>query len=436
MNIIYPPRNLQWSSWQKIAFRFFFIYILLYIAPWTWISDIPGTDYVLKYYSQFMDWLVNWGNSKLFHVREVLVPFNGSGDTSYGWAQLLTFISLALIGCMVWSIADRKRSNYNHLSYWLCLFTRYNLILFCFLYGIDKLFLLQMPFPNYSQLATPLGDFLPMRLSWMFMGYSGPYQLFAGLMEVFAGILLLFRRTATFGTIVATGVFINVIMMNLSYDIPVKLFSTNLVVLCLFLLANDHKRIITFFVMNKPSASCSLYDISFTKKWMRISRVFLKIAFIGLFVFLQGYNMYGFYKQRNKPMEVKLINPGVYNVNIFAINQDTLPPLLTDTLRWQDMIFEKDGQGSINTMDTSFRRRYRRAYFNYEPDTVKHIIGIKKFSGDSVNLIAFNYLLSDSNTIRLWGKLRSDSLYVELKRSKRHFQLAEKQFHWLSESNR
>jgi hypothetical protein len=38
--------------------------------------------------------------------------------------------------------------------------------------------------------------------------------------------------------------------------------------------------------------------------------------------------------------------------------------------------------------------------------------------------------------IRLWGKIRNDSIYAELKRSNRHFQLAEKQFHWLSEYNR
>ena len=45
--------------------------------------------------------------------------------------------------------------------------------------------------PTLSQLATPLGDLLPMRLSWLFIGYSTPYQVFSGVMETVAGLLLL-----------------------------------------------------------------------------------------------------------------------------------------------------------------------------------------------------------------------------------------------------
>jgi hypothetical protein len=46
------------------------------------------------------------------------------------------------------------------------------------------------------------------------------------------------------------------------------------------------------------------------------------------------------------------------------------------------------------------------------------------------------YEIPDSTTIKMWGKKRGDSLFVELKKSKRHFQLAEKQIHWISEANR
>lgn len=43
-------------------------------------------------------------------------------------------------------------------------------------------------------------------------------------------------------------------------------------------------------------------------------------------------------------------------------------------------------------------------------------------------LFTMKYELPDANTMRLWTKIRNDSLYVELVRSKRHFQLAERQF--------
>lgn len=116
-----------------------------------------------------------------------------------------------------------------------------------------------MVFPSLHQLATPLGDLLPMRLSWLFIGYSSPYQIFSGVMEVFAGSLLLYRRTATLGAFVAAGVFTNVMMLNMCYDIPVKIFSMQLVAVSLFLLANESKRMICFFILNKPADTCSIY---------------------------------------------------------------------------------------------------------------------------------------------------------------------------------
>ena len=46
------------------------------------------------------------------------------------------------------------------------------------------------------------------------------------------------------------------------------------------------------------------------------------------------------------------------------------------------------------------------------------------------------YELPDTNTIRFHTVIRGDSVHVELVRMPRHFQLTERQFHWLSEYNR
>jgi hypothetical protein len=307
--------------------------------------------------------------------------------------------------------------------------------MFAFVYGIIKLFALQMGFPNSSLLATPLGDLLPMRLSWMFMGYSTPYQVFSGAMEVLAGILLLFRRTASFGTVVATGVFINVMMMNLSYDIPVKIFSIRLVVMCFFLLAHEYKRILSFFVFNRTAEACSIYSVQFTKKWARIARVVLKLIFIGVAVGWMFYSTWDRYKQLNAPQPQGPIARGIYNVETYVINKDTIPPLITDTIRWQDFILE-NGFGSIKTTDSIFRKRYQRAYFNYNIDTAKHLLNFVKSFADTSFLLSMRYEIPDSSSVRLWGKLRNDSLFVFLRKSNRHFQLTERQFHWLSEANR
>ncbi len=425
-----------WPAWRKFVFCFFFIYLLLQIAPWLWLSDIPGVSYFSDLYSNIMDWAVNTANAKIFHVRKVLVPLNGSGDTSYGWAQVWLFLSVSLLGCLVWRLLDRKRLNYHRLNYWLCLFVRYYIALVAFLYGIEKLFAMQMFFPNLSQLATPLGDFLPMRFSWMFIGYSTPYQVFSGAMETLAGLLLLSRRTATLGILVATGVFINVMMLNLCYDIPVKIFSIHIVLMCFFLIANEFDRIVCFFILNRPAAASGIYDHHFPKRWMRIGRIVLKVTFITVAVVLQFYNTWKYYKSSIPQPAAQPVKTGVYDVAVFAVNKDSIPFSMGDSLRWHDVIFDIGGLGSIKTADTIFRQRYKRGYFSYTADTVKRMLIIKKFATDSIPLLSLLYELPDSNTVRLRGRQKNDSLYIELKRSNRHFQLAEKQFHWLSEANR
>jgi hypothetical protein len=64
----------------------------------------------------------------------------------------------------------------------------------------------------------------------MSIGYSKPFEIFTGVCECLAGLLLIFRATSTLGAFVATTVFLNVMVMNLAYNIPVKLFSTHLFV--------------------------------------------------------------------------------------------------------------------------------------------------------------------------------------------------------------
>ncbi len=433
---MHSPETLThapWPLWRKFAFRFFTLFFLLQLAPWTWL-DYFG--YVSQYYYRMTDWIVQAGNRYLFHVKDVLVPMGGSGDTSMGWAQLWTFLLLAATGCLVWSALDRRRPGYETADYWMRNVVRYFVAMTALSYGIWKLYANQMPFPNLSQLATPLGDFLPMRLSWMFMGYSAPYQIFAGVMETVAGLLLLNRKTVTLGLCLGAGVFANVAVMNLSYDIPVKIFSLQLFFYCLFLLVYESRRLLDFFVFNRAAAANTLYAFHLPKKWMRIGRIVLKVVFVVLTVVLPFRQSLSNYQRVSARADVPPVRSGVYDVATFVVNRDTIPYSPTDSIRWRDMIFEKGGLGSVGSVDTLFWQRYRRGYFTYQPDSVKQVIKLTKMMGDTTPVMTLRYEMPDNRTIRLWTMLRGDSLYVELVRSNRHFQLAERQFHWLSEANR
>src|SRR5215216_1571470 len=111
----------------------------------------------------------------------------------------------------------------------------------------------------------------------MFIGYSTPYEVFSGAMETVAGLLLLNRRTVTAGLFAATGAFLNVLMINLAYDVPVKLFAAHLMVSCLFLLALDARRLVGFLFLNRPAPPTTAYDSILTRRWQWWGGIVVKV---------------------------------------------------------------------------------------------------------------------------------------------------------------
>jgi hypothetical protein len=426
-----------WQLWKRILFRFFFVYILLQIAPWTWLDGIlPFIGYVTDLYRKCNDFIINLCNQLFLHFTPTGIVNNGSGDTTEDWKTFFSYLIVSAFICLIWSLADRKRQQYEAANYWLRVFILYFLIINCISYGAAKIYTQQMPFPTESQLATPLGDFLPMRFSWMFIGYSKPYEMFSGIMEVVAGCLLLFRQTRTLGLLTATAVFLNVMMLNLCYDIPVKLFSIHLTAYCIYLLLNDAKRLVRFFFLNQAVSANTEYRFSFPKKWMRITRIVLKTAFILIYVLFSFISVYSYYDSNTQKSTSKgPFRKGVYDVISYAVNKDTIQPMVTDSIRWRDMIFDSYTGGSVGSTDTSFRQRYRRGYFNCKVDTATQQLILKK-SANAKDSILFRYALDEKGDILLNGRKKTDSLFVRIRKSNRHFQLAEKQFHWFSEANR
>jgi hypothetical protein len=428
-----------WPVWQRILFRFFFVYLLLQVAPWNWLSLLPGTGVVLRYPRMGIDWAVRAANDHVFHFYEKLTPLNGSGDTSWAWTQMWLYMSVALIACVVWSALDWRRTDYRRLNYWLRLALRFYVASAALSYGIIKIFGLQMLFPTTSQLATPLGDLLPMRFSWLFIGYSMPYQVFSGVMETVAGVLLLFRRTVTAGLLLATGAFMNVVMINLSYDVPVKLYASHLLLACLYLLALDAMRLANLLVLNRPTPATRAWDPIWTKRWQiwgaRV--VWALVIWNNLLVpFKNGYRRYS--AMQTPPVGGPL-KSGVYQVTRYVVNETAVPLTPGDTLRWSDLIIDSPMAGSIGTRDQVFWQRYGRGYFRFKPDTTTHLAAVWKTStipGDSTFLFTMRFEVPDTSTIRLHTVIRGDSIHVELLRKARHFPLAERQFHWLSEYNR
>lgn len=422
---------------KKIIFRFFFIYFLLSTALWQIFEFIPGLSAISFFINDCFVPIVTFCNDNLFHVKDKLnINGNGSGDTSYAWAYFYTTILIAFLGTIIWTILERKPKDYIKLNWLLKNILRYYIIIIAFLYGTIKLFAQQMPEPELSQLATPLGDYLPMRLSWLFFGYSEPYQVFSGVMEMLVAILLLYRRTISMGLLLGFGVFLNVFVLNMCFDIPVKLFSMHLVIYCLYLIVNDAPHYLNFFWSNKPTGKLTSYDFSLPKKYMRIGRIVFKTFIILLFGFFSLFECWNWKKQQAQYKEQKPISAGIYAIKNYQINNKPQTINMEDEFQWKDFIFQKDGKGSIKTSDTLLTQRYRRGYFNYTVTPKNKSIIFKSFTNNDKILFELKYKITTDKNIQLSGKIKNDSVFFELQNTNKKFQLMEKQFHWISEANR
>jgi hypothetical protein len=150
-----------------------------------------------------------------------------------------------------------------------------------FRYGMSKVLGTQFPFPRLSHLMTPLGDYPARGLFWTFIGYSRTYECFGGVAEVVGALLLFFRRTTTFGSLVVSAVMLQVLMLNLSYDVHVKLDSLNLVAMALFLLVPDFVRLTNLFILNRATTPVS-FGVAFgADGWMKRGRIAAKGLLIG-----------------------------------------------------------------------------------------------------------------------------------------------------------
>ena len=246
----------QWSLALRIAFRFCVAYFTLFslsnqilggllVIPKVDIPELSG-HWPLRQ-------ITFWTAAHIFHIKHDLVyTGSGSGDKTFDWVLAFCLLVIAAVITLVWSILDRRRNNYVTFHKWFRLALRFALASEMFLYGLDKVIPLQMPFPYLTRLLEPYGNFSPMAVLWSSIGASRSYEIFAGCAETLGGILLLTPRTTTLGALVCLADMIQVFMLNMTYDVPVKLFSFHLILFSLFLLAPDARRMSTSSLLSVP----------------------------------------------------------------------------------------------------------------------------------------------------------------------------------------
>ncbi|UZR98059.1 hypothetical protein [Chondrinema litorale] len=417
----------SWHTLRKITFRFFFVLFGLFIFPFpvNVFDFVPGISFLIDSYDAFWVWLTNLTGTYLLGLDQTLeLTFTGSGDKLFDWVMYLTILIISIISTIIWSIADRKRKSYHMLNGWFMLLLSYYLVFFMMVYGLIKVFYLQFMPPNLEQLYQTLGQISPMRLLWTFMGFSGSYTIFSGVCETVAGVFLMFRRTRTLGGLLVFGVMLNVFMLNMSYDVPVKLFSFQLMIMGLYILMQDYNRIIDFFILNKTAAPSSQTTVVQTKRG-RLILVITQLILVGVIVLMQvqgnmnRMKQYGIYREKS-PLY------GVYDVQTFVINNDTISTNYTDSIGWKRLLIDYPNFLSVVKMNDKVKR------YNTELDTLKKQYTFSSRQ-DTVNKYLVNYKRVDDELF-LDGVIEGDTLYVVLQSyDLENFGLLNRGFNWVNE---
>src|ERR1700744_78087 len=143
---------VYWSATQKIAFRFFFIFLLLYIFlnP---NDTIPFYGEISNLYIPLFHKFIPWMAKSILHLAKPVTEFtNGSGDTTYDYLIVLFIIVVSTIGAIIWSITGKGTRNYNKLLYWLTVVVRFFVAITMVTYGSLKIIKLQFPAASFGRL--------------------------------------------------------------------------------------------------------------------------------------------------------------------------------------------------------------------------------------------------------------------------------------------
>lgn len=315
------PEPERWSLARRLAFRFFCCYWLLYALPESGrVSLVPEADVVFKWWEKMWHVAVPWVATRVFHITGQPATYfpTGSGDTTLQYVTQLLYVVVSLVVLLVWSALDRRRPNYRALDAWVRVMVRYTLAFTLFGYGFAKIFPLQFQPTPLRRIIEPYGDFSPMGVLWSFMGASIPYIIFTGVAEALGGFLLIFRRTTSLGAMVSFAVMLNVAVLNYCYDVPVKLYSTNLTLMAAFLLAPDLRRLFDVLVRNRAAQPGDLNPIVFTRRWMRIAAIVCWIGVVGYHLYS---NIYGGWQGYKRTYHNPARSPyyGIYDVESGAV---------------------------------------------------------------------------------------------------------------------
>ncbi|GAA5056183.1 DoxX family protein [Nocardia callitridis] len=352
------PARPRWNPLTKFAFRFGCLYFALIFVLFGQIPlvflGVINRELPLNagmWAMRALNPVSEWVGREVFGVDAVLNEQSGSGDQTAIWVLVFVAVIVSLVGAALWSALDRRRAEYTVLFPWFLLVVRLGLAGQMIHYGIAKVIPSQMPEPALTTLLAPFGSMAPAGVLWSQVGSSPVYEILLGAAEVLGGLLLFLPRTATLGSMLSLVAMLQVFVLNMTFDVPVKIHSFHLVLLSLVLLAPQAKRLADVLVLERHSEPATQQPLFGSRRANRIAasvQVALGIWVVASAAWLDGqaWDEWG-----GGMPEPPLY--GIWAVRDYTVDGVQVAPLTTDENRWQRVIFDKSGT-TIQHMNGSF----------------------------------------------------------------------------------
>lgn len=422
-------QTTHWSLATRITFRFCFVYFGLYclsnqiiqgVFP---IPKIDQPDYDSLWPARA---IIIWVGTHILRLKTPLAYVDsGSGDRSWDWVVAFMILVTALLTTVIWSVLDRKRDSYQRMYQWFLLFVRFCLASQLLIYGISKIVRFQMQFPPLFIQVEPFGNLSPMGILWESIGASPAYETFTGCAEFVGGLLLIFPRTATLGALIALADMVQVFVLNMTYDVPVKLLSFHLILLSLLLLAPEWRRLADFFFFHRAIEADKRAPLFRSVRANRIalaSQTLLWLWILGNVAYSPFFEQHQFGRRTLKPPLY-----GIWNVSQYVIDGQIRAPLITDSDNWRRVILEFSDLVVFQKTDDS------RVSFPAAIDTKLRTISLTKRDDKNWHAnLTFNQPSSDQ--LSLDGTMAGHRVEFHLTRlDHTKFLFASRGFHWVQE---
>jgi hypothetical protein len=262
-----------------------------------------------------------------------------------------------------------------------------------------------------------------MGVLWYSIGASPAYEMFVGGVELLAGILLFIPPLATIGAMVSLAASIQIFTLNMTYDVPVKLFSFHLVLMSAFLLAPEAGRLARVLVLNRSTGPSTLRPLT-RHRLVGGLLVAAQVTFGGYLAWrgisngLQSWRTFG----GGAP---KVALYGIWDVERMTIDGVERAPLLIDYDRWRRVVIQDANGVRFQRMDDTM------TFYGAKTDAEAGTIALTS-AGGSAGTLTFTRSAPDRLTLE--GRMDQRDVRLDLRRVDHEaFELVRRGFHWIQD---